>query len=144
MIAGVLAKIVPMTVFLNPNEDSYKRLGKMKAPRFVSWSRENRSQLVRIPAAQKEYRRAELRSPDPAANPYIAFALLIRAALYGIKNGLALPAPVDSNLYQTDGKTTALLSRLPDTLAAAKAAANADEWIRECLPKEILEIYCKE
>ena len=61
MIAGVLDKIVPMTVFFNPVDASYERLGQMKAPRFVSWSRENRSQLVRIPAAAKEYRRAELR-----------------------------------------------------------------------------------
>ena len=83
MIAGVLDKIVPMTVFFNPVDASYERLGQMKAPRFVSWSRENRSQLVRIPAAAKEYRRAELRSPDPAANPYIAFTLMIRAGLWG-------------------------------------------------------------
>jgi len=143
MIAGVLEKTVPSTVFFNSIEESYKRLGQMKAPRFVSWSRENRSQLVRIPAAEKEYRRAELRSPDPAANPYIAFALLIRAALYGIKNGLALPAPVDCNLYQADEKTTAGLRKLPDTLAKAKAEAKADEWIGECLPAEILAIYCK-
>ncbi len=143
MIAGVLAKIVPMTVFLNPNEESYKRLGQMKAPRFVSWSRENRSQLVRIPAAEKEYRRAELRSPDPAANPYLAFTLLIRAALCGIKNGLPLPAPVDCNLYQADEKTTAGLQKLPGTLDEAKAAAKNDEWIGACLPAEIVAIYCK-
>ena len=143
MIAGVLAKIVPMTVFLNPSEESYKRLGQMKAPRFVSWSRENRSQLVRIPAAEKEYRRAELRSPDPAANPYITFTLLIRAALHGIGNGLPLPAPVDCNLYRADEKTMAALEKLPETLAEAKAAAKADEWIKGCLPKEILSIYCK-
>lgn len=143
MIAGVLEKAIPMTVFLNPTEASYHRLGQMKAPRFVSWSRENRSQLVRIPAAEKEYRRAELRSPDPAANPYIAFALMIRAGLYGIRNGLRLPAPVDLNLYQTDEKTTEKLTRLPDTLSAAKAAARSDEWIKECLPAEILNLYCK-
>lgn len=144
MIAGVLEKIVPMTVFLNPTEESFKRLGQMKAPRFVSWSRENRSQLIRIPAAEKEYRRAELRSPDPAANPYIAFALLIRAGLYGIKNGLTLPAPVDRNLYQADDKTTANLTRLPESLSAAKTAAKSDAWIKECLPAEILQIYCKD
>ena len=144
MIAGVLAKIARMTVFLNPCEASYKRLGQMKAPRFVSWSRENRSQLVRIPAAEKEYRRAELRSPDPAANPYIAFTVLIRAALYGIKNGLALPASVDCNLYQADEETTKGLQKLPETLDAAKAAAKNDEWIGACLPAEIVAIYCKE
>ena len=144
MIAGILDKIVPMTIFLNPTEGSFARLGQMKAPRYVSWSRENRSQLVRIPAAEKEYRRAELRSPDPSANPYIAFALMIRAALYGIKNGTALPAPVDCNLYRADEKTTAKLTALPDTQAKAKAAAKADEWIKACLPAEITALYCKD
>ena len=144
MIAGILEKIVPMTIFLNPSEGSYARLGQMKAPRYVSWSRENRSQLVRIPAAEKEYRRAELRSPDPSANPYIAFTLMIRAALHGIKNRTALPAPVDCNLYHADDKTAASLTRLPDSPAKAKAAAKADEWIKECLPSEITALYCKD
>ena len=144
MIAGILDKIIPMTVFLNPTEGSYARLGQMKAPRYVSWSRENRSQLVRIPAAEKEYRRAELRSPDPSANPYIAFALLIRASLYGIKNGIVLPAPVDLNLYHADEKAAASLARLPDSPAKAKAAAKGDTWIKECLPAEITALYCKD
>jgi len=144
MIAGILDKIVPMTVFLNPSEGSYARLGQMKAPRYVSWSRENRSQLVRIPAAEKEYRRAELRSPDPSANPYIAFALMIRASLYGIKNGTTLPAPVDLNLYHADEKTAASLTPLPDSQAKAKAAAKSDAWIKACLPAEITALYCKD
>ena len=116
----------------------------MKAPRFVSWSRENRSQLVRIPAAAKEYRRAELRSPDPAANPYIAFTLMIRAGLYGAEKGLSLPAPVDLNLYQAESAKTDALTRLPDTLAKAKAAAKGDEWLKTMLPAEILNAYCKD
>ena len=144
MIAGVLDKIVPMTVFFNPVDASYERLGQMKAPRFVSWSRENRSQLVRIPAAAKEYRRAELRSPDPAANPYIAFTLMIRAGLYGAEKGLSLPAPVDLNLYQAESAKTCALTRLPDTLAKAKAAAKGDEWLKTMLPAEILNAYCKD
>ncbi len=143
MIAGILAKIVPMTVFLNPTERSFARLGQMKAPRYVSWSRENRSQLVRIPAAVKEYRRAELRSPDPTANPYIAFALMIRAGLYGMQNALPLPAPVDLNLYQADEKTTAKLAKLPDSPKSAGAAAAADEWIKTHIPAPILKTYCE-
>ena len=144
MIAGVLDKIVPMTVFFNPVKSSYERLGQRKAPRFVSWSRENRSQLVRIPAAQKEYRRAELRSPDPAANPYIAFTLMIRAGLYGAEKGLSLPAPVDLNLFRADRATTDALTRLPDTLEKAKAAAKSDEWLKTMLPAEILNAYCED
>ncbi len=132
-----------MTVFLNPTAQSYERLGQMKAPKYVSWSHENRSQLVRVPAAEGEYRRAELRSPDPAANPYIAFALIIRAGLYAIQKGLALPAPVDLNLYRADGAATKGLQTLPNSLESAKAAAVADEWIKACIPEKILALYCK-
>ncbi len=94
-----------MTAFLNPTENSYARFGSHKAPVYVSWSRENRSQLVRVPAAAGEYRRAELRSPDPSVNPYLAFALVIYAGLYGIENGLTLPEPADINLYTADAST---------------------------------------
>lgn len=143
MVAGILEKALPMTVFLNPSDASYKRLGQMKAPKYISWSKENRSQLIRIPAAKEEYRRAELRSPDPAANPYIAFALIIRAALYGIENKLKLPEAVNENLYRTDEKTTKNLKKLPKTKEEAKKEAASDAWIREQIPGEILELYCK-
>ena len=72
VIAGILDKIKEITLFLNPDGRSYDRLGHSKAPQYISWSTENRSQLIRIPAAGAEYRRAELRSPDPTLNPYIA------------------------------------------------------------------------
>ncbi len=141
VIAGILEKSVPMTVFLNPIENSYRRLGQMKAPGFVSWSAENRSQLVRIPAASGEFRRAELRSPDPSANPYIAFALMIRAGLYGIDNGLELPAPLDINLFRADEKKLSSLRRLPKNLKEAKAAAD-DPFIKAFIPEPIRNIYC--
>ena len=81
VIAGIMNRIRDITVFLNPCEKSFERLGKNKAPKYISWCTENRSQLIRIPAAEKEYRRAELRSPDPMCNPYLAFALIIPAGL---------------------------------------------------------------
>ena len=120
---------------------SYFRLGKMKAPKFVSWSAENRSQLIRVPAASGEYKRAELRSPDPSANPYIAFALIIRAGLYGIRNGLKLPSPVDINLFRADPEVLSKLAELPGDLISARAAAASDPFIVESLPAEIREIY---
>ena len=82
VIAGILENIRDMTLFLNPCEESYRRLGHDKAPQYVTWSAENRSQLIRIPAAVGEYRRAELRSADPTANPYIAYALLILSLIH--------------------------------------------------------------
>ena len=139
-IAGVLDKAVEMTAFLNPTEKSYERLGNNKAPKYVSWSSENRSQLVRIPAAYGEYKRAELRSPDPTVNPYIAFALIIYAGLYGIENKLDLPYVADFNLYTADEAELAKFRKLPATLDEAKRIALESQFIKEHIPEKILEI----
>lgn len=142
MIAGVLQKIQDMTAFLNPGKNSYSRFGKDKAPKYISWSGENRSQLVRVPAAVGEYRRAELRSPDPTANPYLAFTLMIYAGLYGIKNKLELPNAVNINLYKADAETLKNYKKLPENHAeACEIAANSD-FIRKHIPAAILDIYC--
>ena len=142
LIAGILDKIREITVFLNPTENSYLRLGKNKAPGFVTWSMENRSQLVRIPAAEGEYRRMELRSPDPSANPYLAFALMIRAALYGIEHQLPLPEPADFNLFSAAPERLAGIPRLPQSLAEAQSLAANSEFLRAHLPAAILQAYC--
>lgn len=143
MIAGVLDKSAPSTLFFNPSDHSYERLGQMKAPRYVSWSAENRSQLIRIPAASGEYRRAELRSPDPTANPYIAFALIIWAGLYGMTAEAELPAPLDVNLFSAEADVVAPLKKLPMDRQEAKAAALADAFIQTHIPAEIMRIYTK-
>lgn len=142
MIAGVLDKADQMTAFLNPSENSYERFGQNKAPRYVSWSSENRSQLVRIPAAIGEYRRAELRSPDPTANPYLAFTLMIYAGLYGINHKLDLPPVADFNLYKTDAETLSEYKQLPRTLEDACKLASNSEFIKQYIPSAILDIYC--
>lgn len=142
VIAGVLEKINDMTVFMNPVENSYKRFGKNKAPGYISWSSENRSQLVRIPAASGEYRRAELRSPDPTANPYLAFTLMIYAGLYGIGNNCELPVAADFNLFKADRETLATFKKLPESLQAACKAAMESDFIKEHIPEAILNIYC--
>ena len=142
MIAGILDKAEEMTAFLNPTENTYKRFGKCKAPGYVSWSDENRSQLVRIPAAVGEYRRAELRSPDPTANPYLAFTLMIYAGLHGIGNKLALPKPANINLYKADARTLAGFRKLPADLKTACKIASESEFIREHVPASVLDIYC--
>ena len=142
MIAGILAKVAEMTIFLNPLESSYQRFGNNKAPRYISWSSENRSQLVRVPAAVGEYKRAELRSPDPAANTYLAFALMIYASLYGIQNKLELQDPADINLYKADADILAKFEQLPENLKSACALANNSDFIKKHIPGAILEIYC--
>lgn len=143
MIAGVLEHVPEMTAFLNPTDASYERLGSDKAPKYVSWSSENRSQLVRIPAAFGEYKRAELRSPDPSANPYLAFALLIYAGLDGIKNGAELPRPANINLYKADEKTLSEYKRLPQSRTEAVEIAKNSEFIKEHLPEMMIKTYCK-
>lgn len=142
IIAGVLDKAADMTAFLNPVKASYYRFGSDKAPQYVSWSTENRSQLIRIPAAFGEYRRAELRSPDPTANPYLAFTLIIYAGLDGIKNQLKLPDPADFNLYTANTEILDSYKRLPGTLKAACSLAKHSTFIKEHIPEAVLDIYC--
>lgn len=143
MIAGVLNRICEMTAFLNPTENSYLRFGENKAPAYVSWSRENRSQLIRIPASpSKAGKRAELRSPDPSANPYIAFALIIYAALEGLKNKTELMPSADINLFHADEETLKQFKKLPESLKEACDIAINSDFIKEHIPKKVLQIYC--
>ena len=138
-LAGVLAHVREITAFLNPAEGSYRRLGEHKAPRYITWSPENRAQLIRIPAAQGEYRRIELRSPDPMANPYLAYALLIHAGLDGIRAGLSAPLPVNENLYTAPESLTSQLERLPDSLEEAREIARSSRFVASILPAGILD-----
>lgn len=142
MIAGILERISDMTVFLNPTANSYKRFGCNKAPKYISWSSENRSQLIRVPAAVSVYRRAELRSPDPSANTYLAFALMIYAVLEGIQNKSKLPSPVDLNLYKADNDTLTNFKQLPEDFESACAVAANSDFIKKYIPGTILDLYC--
>lgn len=144
LIAGILDRISDMTLFLNPTENSYHRFGSNKAPKYISWSSENRSQLVRVPSAVGEYRRIELRSPDPSANPYLAFALIIYAVLEGIQNKLELPAPADINLYKADADTLANFKQLPENLKSACEISVNSDFIKKYIPDAILDIYCNQ
>ena len=143
VIAGILKNAADFTVFMNPMEESYKRLGRFKAPKFITWSSENRSQLIRIPAALGEYKRAELRSPDPSANPYLAFALLIYACLDGINNACELPPATDMNLYTAPEDITEKIERLPDSLVEARMAALNSDFVNQYLPSMLIHTYCK-
>ena len=141
VIAGILENIRGMTLFLNPCEESYRRLGHDKAPQYVTWSAENRSQLIRIPAAVGEYRRAELRSADPTANPYIAYALLIYAGMYGLEHELQLPPASDFNVYTAPAEVLEGLKKLPGSLYEAAALAGASAFINEHLPETVISAY---
>ena len=130
-LAGILRHIEEITGYLNPVEDSYRRLGSAKAPAYISWGRENRSQLVRIPAT-KDSARLELRSPDAMANPYLAYALVIAAALDGIQAQAVPPAAVEADLFTASDTVTTALKKLPQSLEEARAKADC-EFVRKVL-----------
>ena len=145
VIAGILHHISGITLFLNRTEASYRRFGGYKAPHYISWSDQNRSQLIRIPAAEGEYRRAELRSPDPMCNSYLAFALLIWAGLDGINRNLPLPAAADVNLYTAPEEVSSKYGTLPETLGEARVLAEKSELVKTYVPEmKIGRASCRE
>jgi glutamine synthetase len=140
-IAGILSKAKEITAFLNPLVNSYKRFGKFEAPKYISWSHQNRSQLIRIPAATGEKTRMELRSPDSSINPYIAFSLIIGAGLYGIENSIELPEAVNENLYTTSDEVLNNIEKLPESLEEAINIAKNSEFIKDIIGEEVLKRY---
>ena len=139
-MAGILSKTPEITLFLNPLANSYERFGVNEAPFYVSWSHQNRSQLVRIPAdaAIGEKARMELRSPDPAINPYLAFALILAAGIEGIEQHLALPPALDVDLYTANQSITEGLTRLPENLHQAIHLAKQSELVQKAVGEELL------
>ncbi|WP_424246168.1 glutamine synthetase [Elusimicrobium posterum] len=140
-IAGVLEKTAEITAFLNPLANSYERFGTFEAPKYVSWSHQNHSQLISIPAAISEKVRMELRSPDPSANPYLAFALIVAAGMDGVERNIKLPPPVDADLYTADTSITSALACLPDSLQKALSLAKNSEFVKGVMGEELLSKY---
>lgn len=142
-MGGILKHIGDMTLFLNPTDRSYQRLGSNRAPKYISWSSDNRSQLIRVPAAEGEYRRFELRSPDCTANPYLAFALLIWAGLDGILNNIPLPEKSNVNLFTASPKELWGLEMLPLTRNNAAKVTLSSDFIRAHLPQTLIQFFCE-
>ncbi|HIV67869.1 MAG TPA: glutamine synthetase family protein [Candidatus Butyricicoccus stercorigallinarum] len=140
-IMGILTRCYEISVFLNPLVNSYDRFGNYEAPRYITWSHQNRSQLIRIPAAHGVNQRMELRSPDPCANPYLAFALLIRAGMEGIERGLKLCDPCNLNLYDVPASLVREYDCLPRNLNEAIKAAQNSEFVHRSLPDKIVGAY---
>jgi len=140
-VAGVLQKILEISAFLNPIPNSYERLGANEAPKYVSWSHGNRSQLIRIPAAHDERMRMELRSPDPAANPYLAFAVVLAAGFFGIENNLTLPESINVDLYEADESIIGTLPRLPENLGHALRLVEKSDFIKNIMNEQVLESF---
>ena len=130
--AGIIEKIRDMTIFLNPSDASYARLGNYSAPGRINWSSTDENELMYIESFRGRTR-AELRSPDASGNPYLIYALLIHAGLYGIENNLALPDERDNG---------GLL--LPGSRKEAGEYALKSSFVKEIVPEEILREYTKD
>ncbi|HDR4435202.1 TPA: type I glutamate--ammonia ligase, partial [Bacillus anthracis] len=143
-IAGILKHAPAFTAVANPTVNSYKRLVPgYEAPCYVAWSAQNRSPLVRIPASRGISTRVEVRSVDPAANPYLVMATLLAAGLDGIKNKLTPPAAVDRNIYvmTKEEREEAGIVDLPATLAQALVTLQSNEVISNALGDHLLEHF---
>ncbi len=136
-IAGILHNISGMTIFLNPTSQSFKRFGQHKAPKYITWSENNRSQLVFSYISETGYRCAQVRSSDPEANPYLAFALMIYAILDGIDNKRALPSPTDYSQSETGAEPVSL----PNSFEKACIEAQKSSLIKEYIPETVRSIY---
>jgi len=146
-IAGLLTHLPGITALANPTVNSYKRLVPgYEAPVYIAWSPGNRSAAIRIPAKRGNATRAELRTPDPTANPYLAFTVMLAAGLDGIKRGLKPPAPVNQNIYHLSEEESAKLkiTGLPHNLSLAIDAFAADKVLTGALGKHITEAFIAE
>jgi len=143
-IAGIMEHIKGMTAVTNPLVNSYKRLvPEFEAPVYIAWSAQNRSPLIRVPAARGQGTRVELRSADPSANPYLALAVTIAAGLDGVKRGLVPPPAVDGNIYAMSDaqRKKHKIQMLPTSLESAIAELKKDKLICNTLGEHILEKY---
>lgn len=143
-IGGLMKHIKGMTAVFNPLVNSYKRLVPgYEAPVYTAWSGKNRSHLIRIPVTRGEDTRIELRSPDPAANPYLAIAVALMAGLDGIRNKIEPPKSVDGNLLDLteQERKEAGVERLPDNLFEAVEAMKADPFMKEVLGEHAYQKY---
>ena len=145
-IAGLLEHVQGFTAVTNPLVNSYKRLGAgHEAPRYRAWSASNRSALIRIPAARGQAARVELRSPDPACNPYLAVAVCLAAGLDGIARGLTPPPEITGDIYAMDDATREAngIFSLPETLKDALDEMEKDAFILDVLCELVSRHYVK-
>lgn len=143
-MAGVLKHARGIAAITNPTVNSYKRLVPgYEAPCYVAWSASNRSPMIRIPASRGLSTRIEVRNPDPAANPYLALAVMLAAGLDGISNKLSIPAPVDRNIYvmSEEERIDAGIPSLPINLKEALAEMLRDDVICEVLGDHALSHF---
>jgi glutamine synthetase len=147
-IAGLLRHAPEITAITNQTVNSYKRLiPGFEAPVYVSWARNNRSALIRVPVAKSKSgsTRIEYRAPDPACNPYLAFSVILAAGLHGIIEGYDLPTEASTNIFElTDAERAAEgLAQLPESLNEALRRMEHSELVAEALGEHIFEWFLR-
>ncbi|MCP4579515.1 MAG: glutamine synthetase [Deltaproteobacteria bacterium] len=146
-IAGLMRHAPEITAVCNQWVNSYKRLVPgYEAPVYVSWARRNRSAMIRVPMykpGKENATRIEFRSPDPACNPYLAFAVMLGAGLKGIENKYELAAPVEEDIFEMNPAERKAhgITDLPGTLYAALLATEKSEMVRDVLGDHVFNKF---
>ena len=148
-MAGLLRHAAEITAITNQTVNSYKRLVPgFEAPVHISWARNNRSGLIRVPIPKRgnaNATRIEYRSPDPACNPYLAFAVLLAAGMRGVERGYELPPEAGANLFELSDAELAKLGieQLPQSLSDALRVMEGSELVQEALGEHIFEWFLR-
>ena len=148
-MAGILAHAPEMTIVLNQWVNSYKRLVPgYEAPVYVTWAQRNRSDMIRIPMykpRKESATRVELRSPDPACNPYLTFSVILAAGLEGIEKGYELSAPTEENVAELmeAERMRRGIAMLPGSLGEAIALARESKLLRRALGEHVFGSFLK-
>jgi glutamine synthetase len=146
-IAGILRHACEIVAITNQWVNSYKRLVPgYEAPVYISWARRNRSTMVRVPMykpGKEKATRIEFRAPDPACNPYLAFAVMLAAGLAGIENDYELPDPVEEDIYSMSGaeREARNIQSLPGSLYAAILECEKSQLVREAVGGHIFHKF---
>jgi glutamine synthetase len=131
-IGGIFKHVRAITAITNPTVNSYKRLGEFEAPKYIYWGSKNRDALIRVPEILSQgSARIEFRAADPSTNPYLAFAVLLKAGLEGIKNKIEPGEAIEEDIYENEKYKS--LNSLPSTLEEALEELKKDELIKNVL-----------
>jgi len=146
-IAGLLKHALEITAVTNQWVNSYKRLVPgYEAPVYLSWARRNRSDLIRVPEyrpGREKSTRVELRSPDPACNPYLAFSVMLAAGLEGIEKEYEVPEPIEENVYEMteEERQRRGIETLPASLLEAIQLTEKSELVRKTLGDHVFNAF---
>jgi glutamine synthetase len=146
-IAGIMVHAPEITAICNQWINSYKRLVPgYEAPVYVSWARRNRSAMIRVPMykpGKEKATRMEYRSPDPACNPYLAFAVMLAAGMRGVEKAYPLPNPVEEDIFEMDEKARekAGITSLPGSLYEALCTVQGSKLVRDTLGDHIFDKF---